>query len=250
MKLVLYLRRAVVAVMASLVLLASISCSAERSEGQGDQRPGEAREDRSGTTRPGDAGEPSEGADRPEPLASLVPIAHLTSLEESVSVEELSQAGELAVPRGYLELAEELLDRPGLDGFESADAVVDHVSRNPGAMGLVPWSAVGPRVRALAVGGDSLLEPGATSPEGYPLGTEETTVPEPEELRRVVVGGDIVLDRGQNYMVIQQGMGLDFPLDGGYAAITSRYPEPSDYSETGVIHQFTAERTGGAGEVI
>jgi poly-gamma-glutamate capsule biosynthesis protein CapA/YwtB (metallophosphatase superfamily) len=56
-----------------------------------------------------------------------------------------------------------------------------------------------------------------------------------------------VLDRGQNYMVIQQGMGLDFPLDGGYAAVTSRVPEPSDYSETGIIHEFTAERTGGSG---
>ena len=164
-------------------------------------------------------------------------------------MEELSQAGALAVPRGHLELAEELLDRPGLESFDSADAVVDHVSRDPGALGLVPWSEVGPRVKALAVEGESLLEPGATSPEGYPLGSEDTTVPDPGELRRVVVGGDIVLDRGQNYMVIQQGMGLDFPLDGGYAAVTSRYPEPSDYSETGVIHQFTAERTGGAGEV-
>ena len=56
-----------------------------------------------------------------------------------------------------------------------------------------------------------------------------------------------MLDRGQNYMVIQQGMGLDFPLDGGYAAVTSRVPEPSDYSETGIIHEFTAERTGGSG---
>jgi poly-gamma-glutamate capsule biosynthesis protein CapA/YwtB (metallophosphatase superfamily) len=48
-------------------------------------------------------------------------------------------------------------------------------------------------------------------------------------------------------MVIQKGMGLDFPLDGGYAAVTSRVPEPSDYSETGIIHEFTAERTGGSG---
>ncbi len=242
MKLALYVRSAVVVILASLMLLAAISCSAEQSEGQGEQRAGEAREDRSEIAQPADAGQP-------EPLASLVPIAHLTSLEESVSMEELSQAGELAVPRGSLELAEELLDRPDLEGFDSADAVVDHVSRNPQAMGLVPWSEVGPRVKALAVDGESLLEPGATSPEDYLLGSEDTTVPEPAELRRVVVGGDIVLDRGQNYMVIQQGMGLDFPLDGGYAAITSRYPEPSYYSETGVIHQFTAERTGGAGEV-
>ena len=60
---------------------------------------------------------------------------------------------------------------------------------------------------------------------------------------------DIVLDRGQYYMVIQRGMGIDFPLDGGYAAVTSRVPEQSIYSETGIIHQFTAQRTGRAGAV-
>src|SRR5918995_5956667 len=50
-------------------------------------------------------------------------------------------------------------------------------------------------------------------------------------------------------MLIRRGMGADFPLDGGYAAVTSRAPEQSAYSETGIIHQFTAERTGGAGAV-
>jgi poly-gamma-glutamate synthesis protein (capsule biosynthesis protein) len=243
LKRALYVPVAVVAVLASLVLLLSVSCSTERPEGR------TADDRRAGDARPGAAGEPSEGAGQPEPRASLVPIAHLTSLEESVSTEELSQAGELAVPRGYEGLAEELIDRSEFESFDSAEAVVDHVSRTPGAVGLVPWDEVGPRVKALAVGGESLLEPGAADPEGYPLKSESTTVPDPGELRRVVVGGDIVLDRGQNYMVIQQGMGLDFPLDGGYAAVTSRYPEPSYYSETGVIHQFTAERTGGAGAV-
>jgi Bacterial capsule synthesis protein PGA_cap len=231
------------ALLVLLVLLLSVSCSTERPE----ERAGD--EGRAGEARPGAAGEASEGAGQPDPLASLVPIAHLTSLKESVSMEELSRAGELAVPRGYGGLAEELLDRQGFESMDSAEAVVDHVSRTPGAVGLVPWDEVGPRVKALEVDGESLLEPGAADPEGYPLKSGSMTVPDPGELRRVVVGGDIVLDRGQNYMVIQQGMGLDFPLDGGYAAVTSRYPEPSYYSETGVIHQFTAERTGGAGEV-
>ena len=58
-----------------------------------------------------------------------------------------------------------------------------------------------------------------------------------------------MLDRGQNYAVIQQGLGVDFPLDGGYAAITGRTPEPSPYSETGTIHQFTAARVGEAGAI-
>jgi poly-gamma-glutamate synthesis protein (capsule biosynthesis protein) len=235
---------ALVAVLAALVLLLSISCSSDRPDGQAgdDQRAGDAR--------PGATGEPSEGAGQPDPRSSLVPVAHLTSLKESVSMEELSQAGELAVPRGYQGLAEDLLDRSsGFESLDSAEAVVDRVSRDPGAVGLVPWDEVGPRVKALAVSGESLLEPGAEDQRGYPLRSGSTTVPDPGALRRVVVGGDIVFDRGQNYMVIQQGMGLDFPLDGGYAAVTSRYPEPSYYSETGVVHQFTAERTGGAGKV-
>jgi poly-gamma-glutamate capsule biosynthesis protein CapA/YwtB (metallophosphatase superfamily) len=50
-------------------------------------------------------------------------------------------------------------------------------------------------------------------------------------------------------MVIQKGIGIDFPLDGGYAAVTSRVPEQSAYSETGIIHQFTARRTWRAGAV-
>jgi hypothetical protein len=239
---------AVVAVLASLTLLVLGSCSTERTEGQADkdQRAGEVREDQ---TREARHEEAAGDTGQPEPQASLVPIAHLTSLKESVSTEELSQASELAVPQGSRGLAEELLDRTGFESFDSADAVVDHVSRNPGEVGLVPWDEVGPRVKALAVDGKSLLEPDAEDPEGYPLRSETATLPEPGELQRVVVGGDIVLDRGQNYMVIQQGLGLDFPLDGGYAAITSRYPEPSYYSETGVIHQFTAERRGGSGAV-
>jgi poly-gamma-glutamate synthesis protein (capsule biosynthesis protein) len=99
------------------------------------------------------------------------------------------------------------------------------------------------------VDGESLLEPGAEDPEGYPLRAENATVPDAGELRRVVVAGDIVLDRGQNYTVIQQGMGLDFPLDGGYAAVTGRTAEESTASEFGLIHQFTAERRGEAGQM-
>jgi hypothetical protein len=237
---------AVVALLSSLLLLGS--CSTERSgeQAERDQRSGEGRGEGSKADRPEEA---SRDAGETEPQASLVPIAHLTSLEESVSTKELSQTQELAVPRPSQGLAEEVLDRSNFERFDSAGAVVDHVSRNPGAMGLVPWDELDPRVKVLAVNGRSILEADPANPEGYPLKSGTTTVPDPGELRRVVVGGDVVLDRGQNYMVIQQGMGLDFPLDGGYAAVTERYPEPSSYSETGVIHQFTAVRLGGAGEL-
>ena len=234
------------AMLVSLALL-FVSCSPESPEGQGgDRQAGEARA--KGADGSQASGSTSEGASQPEPPRFLVPIAHLTSTRESVSTEELSQNRELAVPQESMGSAEEFLGGSGFEGFDSAGAVVDHVSRNPGALGLVPWDEVGPRVRTLAVEGESLLESGE-EPKDYALRPQEATGPDRDELRRVVVGGDIVLDRGQNYMVIQQGMGLDFPLDGGYAAITSRVPEPSDYSETGIVHQFTAERTGGSGAV-
>src|SRR5829696_1771713 len=234
------------AMLVSLALL-FVSCSPESPEGQGgDRQAGEARA--KGADGSQASGSTSEGASQPEPPRFLVPIAHLTSTRESVSTEELSQNRELAVPQESMGSAEELLGGSGFEGFDSADAVVDHVSRNPEALGLVPWDEVGPRVKALAVNGEALLDPGAP-PDGYALSPGSAPGPDQDKLRCVVVGGDIVLDRGQNYMAIQQSMGLDFPLDGGYAAITSRVPEPSDYSETGIIHQFTAERTGRSGAV-
>jgi hypothetical protein len=235
---------AVMTLLASLLLLGS--CERPGEEAQKDRRSDEVRKDGSNAARPEEA---SEGAGKAEPQASLVPVVHLTSLRENVSTRALSRTQELAVSERSRGLAEDLLDRSGFVSFDSAEAVVDHVSRNPGAMGLVPWDEVGPRVKVLAVNGRSLLEADPANPEGYPLRSGTTTVPDAGELRRVVVGGDVVLDRGQNYMVIQQGMGMDFPLDGGYAAVTARYPEPSYYSETGVIHQFRAARVGGGGEV-
>ncbi len=237
---------AVIAALAALALLLN-SCFAEQPTEQSDTG-GPERAVSGEQGKPASGRKPQEEAHR-EPPRSLVPITHLTSTRESVSTEELTQAQDLGVPRGYREAAQELLDGSDLEGFDSADAVIDHVSRTPGAMGLVPWDEVDPRVKALAVEGEPLLEAGAGNLGNYPLSQDGATGPDPDGLRRLVVGGDIVLDRGQNYMVIQQGMGLDFPLDGGYAAITSRVPESSIYSETGIIHQFTAERRGGAGEV-
>ena len=226
------------------------SCSSERSEDRSgeNRRAGEVRADRTYAPRTGEARGPSVAEPKRE-AAALVPIAHLTSTLESIGPEGLSRASGVAVGRGYREEAENLVGRSGFESFDSAGAVVDHVSRTPGALGLVPWDEVGPRVKALAVDGESLLDPEAVVSEGYPLGSEGATVPDHTGLRRVVVGGDVVLDRGQNYAVIQRGLGLDFPLGGGYAAITGRVAVPSYYSETGVIHRFTAERRGGAGAV-
>jgi poly-gamma-glutamate synthesis protein (capsule biosynthesis protein) len=237
----------------AVCLISLVSCSTGQPENEDANREtAETEKNGGGAVRAGGSGSPDETTAvvrRQESRASLVPVAHLSSLRDSVSRRELSEADELSVPAGSLAAARDLLDRPGFRGFESADAVVDHVGRTPGALGLVPWDEVGPRVKALGVEGESILEPGTSDPSDYPLRPEEGTGPDPEDLRRVVIGGDVVLDRGQNYMVIQQGMGLDFPMDGGYAAITGRTLEPNPYDASGTVHQFTAARTGQAGAV-
>ncbi len=243
--------RTLAALAVCLIFLASCS-TGQPEKGDANRETAEAETNRGGAVRAGGSGSTDEttaAVRRQEPRASIVPVAHLSSLRDSVSRQELSEADELSVSAGSLAAAENLLDRPGFRSFESADAVVDHVGRTPGALGLVPWDEVGPRVKALGVEGESILEPGASDPSDYPLRPEEVTGPDPEELRSVVIGGDVVLDRGQNYMVIQQGMGLDFPMDGGYAAITGRTLEPNPYDASSTVHQFTAARTGQAGAV-
>jgi poly-gamma-glutamate capsule biosynthesis protein CapA/YwtB (metallophosphatase superfamily) len=242
------LMMAVIAVMIALFVLL-FACSSEGSKNLSSegQRAGATHGGQTGNGRAEDATDSSQNAHRAEQQAALVPIAHLSSTQDNVSMEDLSGARGLAVGRGYRDEAEGLVGHARFENFASEKAVVDHVSKTPEALGIVPWDEVGPEVKALSVDGRSLLDSQRSG--DYPLRSEGATVPDTEKLRRVVVGGDIVLDRGQNYMVIQKGMGIDFPLDGGYAAVTSRVPEPSAYSETGIIHEFTARRTGGAGAV-
>jgi hypothetical protein len=188
---------------------------------------------------------PSQGV--PPAKVALVPVAHLTSERQDVGLEELSDRGDLAVPEAFEGSARRLLDRSGFQVFDEAEGVLEHVSQNPGTLGVVPWSEVDPRVRALSVGGQALL--GADGPDrDYPLAPEGAVWPE-ERVRTVAVGGDIWLDRGMPHAVYELGLGESFPLDGGLAAVTWRRPVESEFSENGVIHDFRAERRGEGGAV-
>lgn len=238
---------AVLAALAALVLIPAF-CGQQPDDRR--NLAGQQTEQREAANEPEDAEPPPQRAD-PNPQGLLVPISHLTSFRQNVTVEELSRVEELAVPEDLGGEVGELLGRSGeeLRRFGSVAAVIGHVARTPDAVGLVPWDAVTPRVKALAVDGEALLGPGGADPGGYPLKVGDAAGPDREGLRRIVVGGDVVLDRGQSFMAIDQGMGLDFALAGGYAAITSRTAEESQYSESGIIHQFTAERQTAGGEV-
>src|SRR5215213_9091362 len=236
---------AAMTMMAALVTLGLLvlgSCSAEPHQGQtdGGHEPGAATGVRGQAHR---AHETSENG-QPASMASLVPIVHLTSFKEDVSRQELSEANALAVPQEYQGLAQKLLNRSSFESFDSPGAVVDHVSRNPGAMGLVPWDQVGPSVKVLTVDGKSLLDPDNADPRDYSLATEGTTAPDPGQLRRMVVGGDIVLDRGQNYMDIQRGMGWTSRSTGVTRPSPAARPYPASTRSTGL---YTSSRPS-AGE--
>jgi poly-gamma-glutamate capsule biosynthesis protein CapA/YwtB (metallophosphatase superfamily) len=162
---------------------------------------------------------------------------------------ELSRDRDLAVPRELRGPLAKLLDGPDLKPFDSAGAVIDHVSKSPKALGLVPWKEVDARVKVLAVDGKAPLRSGPAAPKDYPLKLGDASGPAPEKLHRLVLAGDVVLDRGLPYAVFQQDLGMSFPLDGGDAAITRRKSVPSMYSEFGTIHKFRAKRRGGSGEM-
>jgi poly-gamma-glutamate capsule biosynthesis protein CapA/YwtB (metallophosphatase superfamily) len=234
---------AVVAVTFVLVSLL-FSCAGGQSE-QG------AVQEEADESQTGDAGATQAPStdDSSDLRGALVPVAHLTSVREDLSTDELSGVSSLAVPRELRESAEGSLGRADFEDFGSTDEVLDHVSRDPEAIGLVPWNEVDPRVKLLAVDGKSLLNPDATDPESYPLRSGDTTLPDPGELRSIVAAGDIVLDRGQPFAVFEEGRGIDFPLDGGYAAITGRALVPNPYSESELVYQFDAERLGESGAV-
>jgi poly-gamma-glutamate capsule biosynthesis protein CapA/YwtB (metallophosphatase superfamily) len=239
---------AAVAVTFVLALLL-FSCSGGQSERETGAEG--AVQERTGESQASDAGDTQAPStdDSSNPRAALVPVAHLTSAREDLSIDELSEASELAVPRELHESAGRSLGRSDFEDFGSTDEVLDRVSRDPEAIGLVPWDEVDPRVKALAVDGTSLLDPDTADPKSYPLRSDDTTIPDPGDLRRIVAAGDIVLDRGQPFAVFEEGRGINFPLDGGFAAITGRELVPNPYSESELVYQFDAERVGEGGAV-
>lgn len=248
--------------------LSLVSCLPEQSDvsdSTGDSTDGPARTEaqtlHERTT--GSTGGTSSGA-QPDPRQALVPIAHLSSQMESVTTEELLQNQDLLVAKESAQLATEQLGAGASEVRNTRSHELDHdsetverVSRTPGSIGLVPWDAVTPEVTALAVEGVSVLESEGQDSRDYPLASDAaskaqaapTEGPDPEKLRRVVVGGDVVMDRGMVYTTLRQNKGLQFPLDGGYAAITKRTPQQSGASEFGVINKFEAERRGESGAV-
>ena len=124
------------------------------------------------------------------------------------------------------------------------EGVIEHVSETPGALGLVPWDEGGAEGQGALCGRRVAPRPRLRRRRKLPLKPEGGTVPDPEKLRRMVVGGDIVLDRGQ-YTYMVTGMGIDFPLIDGYAAVTSRVPEQAPTRKPGSSTSSPPSAPGG-----
>ncbi|HWP63884.1 MAG TPA: CapA family protein [Candidatus Binatia bacterium] len=108
-----------------------------------------------------------------------------------------------------------------------AAAVATDLAAHRDRIALLRAEAVGPAVRALAWGEASLFGVDRVRDlAAWPLTADlpPAAAPfDPATTWTLVAGGDILLDRGVAKTVKIDGRGIDFPFDGGYAEITSRY---------------------------
>jgi poly-gamma-glutamate synthesis protein (capsule biosynthesis protein) len=108
------------------------------------------------------------------------------------------------------------------------DAIRVAVNADAGTLGLLPAAEVTPDVRALSLDGFDLfgndrLRDVAAWPLLVPAapGADPPTF-DPATTWTLVAGGDVMLDRSIHERTVQEGMGADYPWDGGFAEITGR----------------------------
>jgi poly-gamma-glutamate capsule biosynthesis protein CapA/YwtB (metallophosphatase superfamily) len=109
----------------------------------------------------------------------------------------------------------------------SARALASDLAAHGSRLGIVRASEVGPAVRALGWAGQSLfgvdrVRSQADWPLNATLGAGAGGF-DPGQTWTIVAAGDVMLDRGVYKAVKLDGLGIDFPFDGGTAKITSRY---------------------------
>jgi len=174
----------------------------------------------------------------------VVPVTHFRSTVDSVTLAETKAILAGTSKRfAMLELVESeadaILGRLGLerppeasahlrlakDASELAVDLANHRDR----LAFIRADAVGPSVRALAWGTDTLFGVGAVERlADWPLAARLPSAGpgaafDPAAGWTLVAGGDILLDRGVHVATRVEKRGVDFPFAGGYADITSRY---------------------------
>jgi hypothetical protein len=172
-------------------------------------------------------------------LVPLVPVTGFWSTERSITTSALAAAvaGRGISPRRVLVPAEDLphlLAKLGVRAganvrVMSATAIRMALATSPGSLGIIRADDVSPSVRALAVGGITLFG-GARIRDlsAWPL-----LVTEPEGARAsafttastwtMVDGGDVMLDRYVYRRTVLDGLGANYPWNGGTARISSTY---------------------------
>jgi poly-gamma-glutamate capsule biosynthesis protein CapA/YwtB (metallophosphatase superfamily) len=212
----------------------SIASSTAESPGGSGSNPG-------GTTGPASlpdatttpSSPPGPEASTLEPVA-LVPVVALASPEREVERARLASTlsgadpGPMIVSRADLPaLTAALAVSPAAKVRVGSPAEVRAaLARSPGSIGILRASDVGPDVRALSVDGRALF--GAErvrSLDAWPLVVREPAGADPAPFDpaktwTLVAGGDVMLDRAVYQQSVLAGKGVDFPWDGGTAAIS------------------------------
>jgi len=184
----------------------------------------------------------------PSPAASpveiaIVPVTDFRAPQTSTNLREIQailagtsgryQALELVAAEADAILEELGLARPAVADrlvlAGDADALAANLATTPKRLGFLRADALGPSVRALGWGVDSLFGVGrVTNQVDWPLvaAFRAGTAPDafdPSATWTLFAGGDILLDRGVYKTLVVEGKGEDFPFGGGTAEITSRY---------------------------
>jgi len=177
------------------------------------------------------------------PLANvpIVPVAQYRTTAERVTQPQIQAAFDgTGTTWNGLELVESeapaILAGVGLTGsagidrlFLAPDAatVMTDLAKNRKRLAILRADAVGPGVRALGWGGQTLFGVDAVKTvAAWGLTARlpqrsDTPLFDPAASWTLVAGGDIMLDRGVAQTLTIKGKGADFPFDGGTAEITS-----------------------------
>ncbi|HEY5436647.1 MAG TPA: CapA family protein [Candidatus Limnocylindrales bacterium] len=169
----------------------------------------------------------------------LVPVTGPWSTEGSITRAALVAAltGQGLHPREVLVSAEDLAPLAAALGLRPASNVRamlpgdirTRIAKSPAALGIVRAEDVTPAVRALAVGGVTLFgETRIRDLAAWPLQVPEPPGARPStfgpaSLWTMVAGGDVMLDRYVYKRTVIDGLGANYPWNGGTARISSTF---------------------------
>jgi hypothetical protein len=180
----------------------------------------------------------------PPPVeVAIVPVTNFRATPSATNLREVRavlagtsaryEALELVAAEADAILAELGLDRPTdptrLILARDAARLAADLTKSGKRLAFLRADSIGPSVRALAWGQDTLFGVGrVTDGADWPLVAAFPPAAavdgfDPAATWTLFAGGDILLDRGVHRTLVVEAKGPDFPFDGGTAEITSRY---------------------------